>query len=507
MLTPTEWNFVNRIQASPVDFIDEVLGDDLWPRQREIATAAWEHPKTAVRSSHGIGKSYLAARFALAFHAAHSSSIVVTTAPTFRQVEKILWKEIRKAYREARGQIGGRCLTTELKRRDDWFMFGFATDVPDNFQGMHAEHILVIVDEASGLAPDIWDAIEGVLSGGSSRLLAIGNPTDPTGEFAQMFKEPGVAKFHVSAFDTPNFTATRITQVDIESGEWEHKARTYLDAHGGEYPYPALVTPEWVYSRYKKWGKDSPLYQARVLGDFPEQVEGTLIPLSWIEKAQERTAVVTGMPRILSCDVGGGVGHDTTCIGLRTGNRFRIVHTDSSFDTMEVAGMLASWVTPGTQSVNIDTTPLGKGVADRLREQGYKVGYINVGEGVAVEADRVRFANRKMELFWNLREALNPANPDALDLDPDDEDLAAELADLRYEYRSDGKTQMEKKEAMKKRIGRSPDRADTLMMAMVPSGPDAFGFSHGTPKTRTPDHTSDRRLSRPRTAGIRGREF
>ncbi len=468
-----------RMMADGVYTIRDCFGHDLWAKQEAIVRSVWQRPKTAVRSGHGTGKSYSSARIALAFLTALPGSTVVTTAPTHRQVEKILWKEIRSGHRTSRMSIGGRPLLTELKIRDDWFAFGFATDVPDNFQGMHAPYILVIVDEASGVAAPIWEALEGLLAGGHSRLLAIGNPTDPTGDFAALFKEPGVAKHHISVFDTPNFTATGITQADIESGEWEAKSQAYL-AERGEYPYPALVTPEWVASRFKKWGKDSPLYQSRVLGDFPKEADNVLIPLSWIEAAHRRQwdspepqegQESPKPPRILGVDVA-WQGSDLSAIYRRTGRQVRRRATISGMDPMQLTGMVANLMNEeAVDCANVDVIGIGAGVATRLDELGHPVQAINVGAGAY---DPERFANLRAEIFWNLREALDPKNPNALDLDEADEELTEELSVIRFKHRSNGQIVIEPKDGetakwgIKKRLGRSPDRADAVALSLIP---------------------------------------
>ncbi len=474
----------SRIKDSPGFFVRNVLGDGLWQQQEAIIASVKAHAKTAVRSCHGAGKSFVAGRTALWFLLAHPHSIVITTAPTFRQVEKVLWKEIRSAVRDSRVDLGFKPLMTEIKLDSDWLAFGFATDVPDNFQGMHAKWILVIIDEASGLPAELWEAIEGVLSGGNSRELAIGNPTDPSGEFAGMFREPGVAKFHVSAFDTPNFTATGITQEDIESGAWRNKAKAYLDEHGA-YPYPALVTPEWVAGRLKRWGAGSALYQARVLGEFPKEGANTLIPLAWVEAAQRRSQEPSqeewerwressednpylpepDRPHILGVDVA-WEGDDSSTLYLRKSlviRRRAILH---GLDPMKVTGeMIALMNDEDVNCANVDVIGIGAGVAARGRELNYPVQAINVARNAY---DEERFANLRAEIFWNLREALDPKNPRAIDLDPEDEELLEELVAFRFGHNSKGQMILEPKKETKKRLGRSPDRADGVALSLIP---------------------------------------
>src|SRR5690606_24718270 len=148
--------------------------------------------------------------------------------------------------------------------------------------------------------------------------------------FGQEFKTPGIKNFYISTNDTPNFTTFGITEEDIANGTWQDKIT-------GELPAPYLVTPQWVAKRYQRWGKDSPLYQARVLGQFPEQEDDTLIPLSWIEAAVKRK-LEPGEPVELGVDVA-RYGQDESVWVIRRGSVARIYETRSMGDTMETTGI------------------------------------------------------------------------------------------------------------------------------------------------------------------------
>ena len=114
-------------------------------------------------------------------------SRVVTTAPTTAQLRDVLWREIAQAHRDSRGFIGGELYGTRLEIATDWFAVGFATDRPDRFQGFHAEHLLLVVDEAAGVSQEIYEASSGFLTSPESRVLLIGNPTATGGEFFDAF--------------------------------------------------------------------------------------------------------------------------------------------------------------------------------------------------------------------------------------------------------------------------------------------------------------------------------
>jgi len=444
----------DRAQQDPVWWVETILGDRLWQRQKDIIEAVRDKPEVAVKSCHGPGKSFTAARVALWFLMTHRPSVVITTAPTDRQVRGILWKEIGSAYSRSRYPLGGTLLSQELKMDRDWWAWGFtAPDYdPDRFQGFHEVYILVIVDEAAGVSDQICEGIDGVLTSEHSRLLMIGNPTRTTGRFADAFKSPGIEKITISAFDTPNFTTFGITESDIADGSWKEKV-------GDDMPFPYLVTPQWVAKRYERWGPDSQLYQARVLGNIPQVGNDTLIPLHWIEAAVRRTIEPTA-PNELGVDVA-RYGADETVLIHRRGPVARLWKAIPMGDTMETAGEVRIALREtGADSAKIDTVGLGAGVYDRLKEQGSPAYEMNSGDAAA---DRERFANARAEWWWGLRSRFESGD---IDIDGDEE-LVEQLANIKYKVNSRGQILIESKDDMKKRGRKSPDRGDALMLAFA----------------------------------------
>ena len=459
----------------PEYFTSHILNKNLWPVQTEILKSVHDNPRTAVRSCHGIGKTFTAAVCILWFLYSHKHSIVLSTAPTWRQVEKLIWKEIRSAYREAAVPLGGSLLpkSPELHLiHDEWYAAGLSTNEPDRFQGFHEAHILVVVDEAAGVNVDIFEAIEGILTSSGARLLLIGNPTAIGGPFYDAFTKPGFKTFHISAFDTPNFTAAGITTEDIETGAWAEKTQ-------GETPYPRLITPAWVADRYAAWGPGSSPYQVRVMGNFPEQGEDTLIPLLWIELAMERwEETEPGEPVQIGVDVA-AFGSDKTVIAVRRGRKVEHLNVYSQKSTRETAGLAKRIASEySTREIRVDEIGIGRGVVDSLEEEGFEDVGVNVAEH---SSDPERFHNLRAELWWNLRERLDPdpiRNPDPIALPPDD-DLLAELAAVKYKVTPRGAIQIEAKDEMKKRLGHSPDRADAIVLAFASTGYSGFVSSGG----------------------------
>lgn len=458
----------NKLKSDPIFFTEKVLGKKPWSKQAEILRALKDNPRVAVRSCHGIGKTFISANAILWFLFCHCPSIVLSTAPTWRQVEKLIWKEIRASYRDSKIPLGGGMprVTPELHIiPNEWYAAGLSTNEPDRFQGFHEEYILVVVDEAAGVSEAIFEAVEGVLTSKGARLLLLGNPTAIGGTFYQAFKSPTFAKIHVSAFDTPNFTAFGITPEDIYDGSYK------LKIGDKDLPNPRLITPEWVRGRYLEWGTDSPAWSARVLGNFPSQAEDTLIPLVWVELAMERWEEAEASGEIqIGADVA-AFGSDRSVIVVRHGSKIIEIKSYAKQSTMETAGLIKDLAREyGTERISVDEIGVGRGVVDALEEQGFD----DVGVNVAERAyDPERFYNLRSEIWWNLRERLNPESDDPISLPPND-DLLSELASIKYKLTSRGSVQVEAKDAMKKRLGHSPDMADAICLALP--RPETGGF-------------------------------
>lgn len=427
-----------RMQSDPLWTCKHILQAELWSKQREVVESVWHHTRTAVRSCHGVGKTYTAAATALAFLLAFPHSRVITTAPTFTQVENLLWREINSM--AARSIITlPASNATKLEIAPDWFAIGLSTDRPERFQGQHAEHILLIVDEASGVDDLIYEAGEGYLTSSHARLLLIGNPTQVSGQFHRAFNSERAQwnTIHISAYDSPNLTDEPVSDK--------------LQRH--------LISSEWVEQHRILWGEDSVAYAVRVLGDFPSTADNTVVGIKAVDDAQARTSADAG-PTVVSCDVA-RFGSDETVIALRTGNKIRIVESFYGQRTTHTAGAClriarendADWIT-------IDDAGVGGGVTDILVEaEEFKIHAFNGGER-AIEEDE--YPNRRSEAWFAFADTLP-----RIDLDPDAQ-LAGDLTSPTYKLDSRGRRVVEQKADTKKRLKRSPDRADAVLMAFAP---------------------------------------
>jgi hypothetical protein len=200
---------------------------------------------------------------------------VINTAPSWRQV-KLMWDEIRLARNQSRIAFPG-ANATALRISETNYIQGISTNEAVKFQGIHGRNVLILADEAPGIRADIWDAIEGVRAGGDVHVLMLGNPVIPSGYFFNAFGRGRTVwtTFTIGAFDTPNLAGLTLEQL--------------MEMKENELPRPALpylITPRWVRERALSWGLKHPMFQARVLGQFPTQSEFAVFSLELIERAK-----------------------------------------------------------------------------------------------------------------------------------------------------------------------------------------------------------------------------
>lgn len=432
----------------PAAWARKKLGLHLWSKQRDIAQSVKTNRRTAVRSCHDAGKSFIASVIAAWWIDSHppGEAFVVSTAPTYPQVHAILWEEIRN--RHKRGSLPGRVLQSDEWKLDDGTLVGYGRKPADTdehgFQGVHRRYVLVIIDEACGVPDQLWTAVEAITTNQDCRILAIGNPDDPNTEFGNVCKPgSGWNVIGISGFDTPNFTDEQVPET----------------------LRPLLLSPEWVEDKKRRWGETSPRYQSKVLGEFPEIGEDTLIPPKWIEAAQQRTLAATTDVR-LSVDVA-RFGSDETIVLKTSGPVARVVGAYAKLATTETTGHVVKHGRDigARLQVRVDGVGVGAGVIDQLVEQ-QMAGELPATwvlydmQAGSAAMDPQQFKNARAEWWWGLRETFEAGD---IDIDPEDDDLAAQLGAMRYVYTSRGQIQIESKDDMKKRGLPSPDRADALM--------------------------------------------
>jgi hypothetical protein len=468
---------VPQYRKDPVLFAREALHfePDTW--QKEALADLAQCPKVAVKSGQGVGKTGMEAVALLWFLSCFSYPRVVATAPTKQQLHDVLWSEVNK-WMERSPLLKSILKWTKTyiyvkgyEKR--WFAVARTATKPENMQGFHEDNMLFIVDEASGVADPIMEAILGTLSGENNKLLLCGNPTRTSGTFFDAFNadRKAYALHTVSSLDSQ-----RTNKQNIES----------------------LI---------RKYGKNSNVVLVRVLGEFPEDEGDTMISLSWLE-ASVRTELsgvtakalgiyrddagelvppdISGVEQIdIGCDVA-RFGTDKTCIGYRINEKVFIYKKYNGQDTTWTASNIAAlylqlkskYKYQDTIPIKVDDGGVGGGVVDQLRSYkrtdkalyaGMDIVPVNFGQPIKNRyyADSTTFMMGVVkDLICPVDEFGNPHKTEIIL--PDDAELIAQLSCRKYSFMSNGRMKVESKEEMKKRGLPSPDEADCILLVCLP---------------------------------------
>lgn len=449
--------FKTKYRNDPAGFVEDCIifpsGQGPTGYQLEILRDLAQHQRESARGPHGLGKSALAAWAVLWFALTRDGEDwkIPTTASAWRQLTKYLWPEIHKWARRLNWKAIGRSpftahelLTLNLKLSTGE-AFAVASDNAELIEGAHADCLLYIFDESKAIPAMTWDAAEGALSTGDCYALSISTPGDTSGRFYEIqSRKPGFEDWHVR----------RVTLVEaIRAGR---------------------ISVKWAKARKRQWGKESALYQNRVLGEFATSDADGIIPLSWVEAANERWLAWKDaggtLPAVMSAlgvDVA-RFGEDATIRAPRYGQLVPELERTAKEDTMQTTGRVALQLRAHGGVAVVDVIGIGAGPVDRLREQGFVVIAFNAAARTEWKdrSGELEFVNLRAAGWWNLREILDPANREAVALPPDDK-LVGDLTTPHWRVQSGGKIIIESKEEIHKRLGRSTDDGDAVMMAFA----------------------------------------
>ena len=482
MLTRTEQAMIQRF---PDIFITDYLGEDVTvedvlagkakyataptAKQLEILESVRDNKFTCVPSANNQGKSHIAARIALWFICAYHNSIVILSAPKQQQVTSILFAQIRQTWQQAKVDLQGECYHAayypDRLNYPAWQLIGMTGSSAEAFSGWHADNLLIILDEATGIDAEIYDGIEGIMSGENVRMLEISNPTTRLSDFAQHCVSPLYNTIRLNAYDHPNVV------------------------HGREI-YKGAVSPGWPKEMELKFGRDHQMFQVRVLGQFPLDEQGLIIPRIWIEAAIERK-VTEGEYQVLGVDVSRGGDAETAVISF-DGYKFRVIFTEAKSDVALLSERIAEL---GIEVVGVDDVGVGGGVTDvlnymeintypfvanavsdveeRRRKKEFDEGGSRQGQvrnprffrSPQEKKESIRFKNVMSEAWWRVREAFEETFKNKDDKTkgisiPNDIELIEQLSLRKFT------TDNEVVEVLPKRDLEYPsDRADAFIIA------------------------------------------
>ncbi len=408
-------------REDPRDFIVDVLGEvptpaalshkikvPWTPDQDRIMQSVLDNRRTLAQSANSVGKTAIAARIALWWLYRHPKSIVITTAPNARQVEILLWGQLRETWGNSKTKLPGRMLLTKLsvdeKAENRWMAIGFTANVKSGevsstqFSGLHGPYMLAIMDESTAINVEIRDAIEGMLVGPEDRILALGNPTIRGSWF-----------HHASMSSSWN----RVI-IDAEN----HPNVVYDDAQ----IIPGAVSRVWVEDRREEWGEESALWQVKVKGQWPNEDNDTLIRMEWLASAQarweERPDDAPGDKKGVAAglDIADEGGDLTVLSTIENGSwQIPMVNGKRSFhsgkDVLQATQLVLDALAEGIKIriLTLDDTGIGRAVyrdLQRLKREGkvpYDLWVIQANFG-AVAWKNEQFPTIRDQLWWDARE-------------------------------------------------------------------------------------------------------
>ena len=456
---------VARYYDDPLAFAADCIrwpdNDGLTEYQQEVIGELPSRKREAVRGCHGLGKTTVAAItvlwFALTRDAAGVDWKVVTTAGSWHQLTSYTWPEIHKwagrirwdRVRDGRPFSRANELQNLNLKLAHGAAFAGASANAALIEGAHADSLMFVYDESKAIPANTFDACEGAFSGtGEALALALSTPGSPAGRFYDI--------------------CTRRAGYE----DW-HPVHVTLDRAIAA----GRVSRTWAEQRALQWGETSAIYVNRVLGEFHAGDEDSVIPLAWAEAAVARWHEWElagkpdgGFPRTVGVDVA-REGKDKTVLAVRNGRVLtelrRSVKEATTQTTGRVVGIMEGEDWPRTPVV--DVIGVGAGVVDQLREQGYAVEAFNASESTKRrdKTGELAYLNKRTAAWWGMREMLDPAGDSDICL-PDDEMLLGDLSAPQWKVLSGGKIQVESREDIVKRLGRSPDDGTACVQAFFP---------------------------------------
>lgn len=434
-------------RESPALFVRQVLRaePDAW--QDEVLEACRTRRRVALKASKGPGKSTLLAWLIWWFLATRAHPKVVCTSITGDNLKDGLWAELSKwqkrsdFLREYFTWTASRIAAVE--HPDTWWCSartwpkgGDASQQADTLAGVHADHVMFVLDESGGIPDAVAAAAEGGLANASKEegreafLLLAGNPTHLEG---------------------PLYRACT-----------SERAMWWVKEISGDPDDPnraPRVSIDWAREQIAKYGRDNPFVLVNVFGRFPPSSSDTLFGPDTVADAMRRVipeAAYKQDVKVLGVDVA-RYGDDRTVIALRQGRVVFQPKVLRNLDTMQVAGQVALiFDKHRPDGLFVDQATFGAGVVDRLLQLGYPAIGVDFGGKPVTDT---KFANRRSEMWFRLAEWVGAGG-----VLPDVPELVSELTAPKYKFDAHNKLLLEKKAEIKKRTGVSPDIADAIAL-------------------------------------------
>lgn len=419
---------------------------DPWGKQEQIVEDLLKHRFVTVVSCNGAGKSTLAAWITTYFQECHPNCQTWIVAPTTAQIWGVTWRRLRHTHGTSKRPLHGEMLMKRWEHGPQWYATGISTDKEEQFQGIHATDakspLFVLVDEASGVKPYVFDAISGWLTTPNCYVLLIGNGNKSEGPFFESHHRGPYVRHSISAFDVPRH----------------------------------IIPMSWIDMMREQHGEDSPQWEVRVKGTFPKKgADWQLIPEWLLQQAAEARPTAKSEGVHMGVDVARS-GSDNN-VAIRTNNgvvdNIHFWQTNDTMVTAEKVAMLKTeWNIP-MGNCHIEEDGIGGAVVDRLREAGHEVDAVKsggepTGEHMEYTGD-MKFGYRKAELAFAARQMMFRGEA-VIPNTGEFSNLWKDVQRINYEMDGKGRTVLEAKKKLRARTGISPDFADAWFVSFSRQG-------------------------------------
>ena len=406
--------------------------------QAEALRAMAKPGRYAFRWANGVAKTTTAALLVLWFLDCYPGGKVLTTAGTWSQLKEQLWREIALWAQRTKAETifdAARVDKTQIDVAPDWAAFGRAADKGETFEGVHAEHVLVLMDEAKAIKPEIFESVRRILRGAQSWWVCLSSPGSPSGPFWEICQGDRADSWHT--FRLSAYESSRVSLQTIEED-------------------------------VRDLGEGSPLFVSMDLGEFPAEGDDVLIPLSYAQAAVDRVVSQSGRP-VMCVDVA-RMGDNETVIGKMHGRRFDVLEAYKGKRATHTAGRIRDWhgMHP-FEAIVVDEGGVGGPVIDMLLEPPV-VDIVEPWNAAARKSSNPRYFDLTTAMLFAIRRDMElgyedtRGNPNIGLSIPNDKLLLHQLTGRKWKSRSNGQIKAESKDEMRARGEKSPDRADAMVM-------------------------------------------
>ncbi len=497
---------LTRLKDDPAGFIRYLEPDIiLTDQQIRILEHVRDQKSSNFQASHGLGKSFIVS-WTICWWVFAVHGFCIATSPTHRQIDKIVFSGVRRIYDRHKAKFGGRRTEMRIFLREGVEAYGFSTsDHNDSAaQGIHAEYLLVVEDEACGISVNVDNSLMSCVTGVNNRILRIGNPTKTGTPFEAACNLSHVRmpcwehinvkwayELHSDGIHRlkPDIAARILKPKDDPSSRDEPvKDQSEWDEDLPRDVIKGAISIAWIEGMRLKKGEKSPFWYTRIEGMFSDTGGTVIVPKSYFVAARARYDINPyyweDMNRRSPWSFGADIGaiSDPHAISGFHGNLLahcrEIPCLGDRTDVVRIAKIIEEeylMVYPDCR-FGIDSTGVGAGTLAYLIDRGWgsQVWAANFGESATKENEHEfsnLYLNWKAEWFWKLREFLAAAdgNDDHSAIAPLDaeEILMNELANIYYEETANAKLRVEEKRKTISRLGKSPNCADSAIIALA----------------------------------------